>query len=285
MNTGRQAPVATFKMRARRKGLSGRKQRRHWHFFLDPRPPLLSSEGRRRPHVTRRGWWLKARLPQLGLGCPLGSRDPLSLPDLPFSPLCLPTSVPRSYVGSGTSRCSVRERPGTGAPLGPPVPGDSLSPHLSPGCPVDNCPLLLDRLHPVSPLGTLISQRLVLSVGWAGRAHGSARGAGVGAPWKNLGCRERGGRWPRDLAAHARLPPLADEDVCVFKCSVSRETECSRVGKQSFIITLGCNSVLIQFATPSGTSPFCPSSTRSAQSLGAYALSRGGWGAWSPGKS
>ncbi|KAM7337951.1 hypothetical protein ACRRTK_004070 [Alexandromys fortis] len=40
------------------------------------------------------------------------------------------------------------------------------------------------------------------------------------------------------------------EDVCVFKCSVSRETECSRVGRQSFIITLGCNSVLIQFATP-----------------------------------
>ncbi|XP_014652400.1 PREDICTED: histone-arginine methyltransferase CARM1 [Ceratotherium simum simum] len=43
---------------------------------------------------------------------------------------------------------------------------------------------------------------------------------------------------------------LLDEDVCVFKCSVSRETECSRVGKQSFIVTLGCNSVLIQFATP-----------------------------------
>ncbi|KAH0511986.1 Histone-arginine methyltransferase CARM1 [Microtus ochrogaster] len=43
---------------------------------------------------------------------------------------------------------------------------------------------------------------------------------------------------------------LKDEDVCVFKCSVSRETECSRVGRQSFIITLGCNSVLIQFATP-----------------------------------
>ncbi|KAL8202434.1 UNVERIFIED_CONTAM: Histone-arginine methyltransferase carm1 [Gekko kuhli] len=41
------------------------------------------------------------------------------------------------------------------------------------------------------------------------------------------------------------------DDVCVFKCSVSKETECSRVGKQSFIITLGCNSVLIQFATPS----------------------------------
>uniref|UniRef100_A0A8C5RT39 Histone-arginine methyltransferase CARM1 n=1 Tax=Laticauda laticaudata TaxID=8630 RepID=A0A8C5RT39_LATLA len=44
---------------------------------------------------------------------------------------------------------------------------------------------------------------------------------------------------------------LYSHDVCVFKCSVSKETECSRVGKQSFIITLGCNSVLIQFATPS----------------------------------
>ncbi|NXP40407.1 CARM1 methyltransferase, partial [Leiothrix lutea] len=45
-------------------------------------------------------------------------------------------------------------------------------------------------------------------------------------------------------------PDSADEDVCVFKCSVSRDTECSRVGKQSFIITLGCNSVLLQFGTP-----------------------------------
>jgi len=43
-----------------------------------------------------------------------------------------------------------------------------------------------------------------------------------------------------------------DEETCVFKCSVSRETECSRVGKQSFIITLGCNSVLLQFASPAG---------------------------------
>uniref|UniRef100_A0A8V5GQ01 Histone-arginine methyltransferase CARM1 n=1 Tax=Melopsittacus undulatus TaxID=13146 RepID=A0A8V5GQ01_MELUD len=51
-----------------------------------------------------------------------------------------------------------------------------------------------------------------------------------------------------DSAAIALHGP---EDVCVFKCSVSRETECSRVGKQSFIVTLGCNSVLLQFATPS----------------------------------
>ncbi|XP_036315319.1 histone-arginine methyltransferase CARM1 isoform X3 [Pipistrellus kuhlii] len=48
----------------------------------------------------------------------------------------------------------------------------------------------------------------------------------------------------------AGIALFSHEDICVFKCSVSRETECSRVGKQSFIITLGCNSVLIQFATP-----------------------------------
>ncbi|KAM7142458.1 histone-arginine methyltransferase CARM1 isoform 6-T6 [Molossus nigricans] len=48
----------------------------------------------------------------------------------------------------------------------------------------------------------------------------------------------------------ASIALYSHEDVCVFRCSVSRETECSRVGKQSFIITLGCNSVLIQFATP-----------------------------------
>ncbi|XP_063787494.1 histone-arginine methyltransferase CARM1 isoform X3 [Pseudophryne corroboree] len=41
------------------------------------------------------------------------------------------------------------------------------------------------------------------------------------------------------------------ENVCVFKCTISADTECSRVGKQSFIVTLGCNSVLVQFATPS----------------------------------
>uniref|UniRef100_A0A8C5N5P5 Histone-arginine methyltransferase CARM1 n=1 Tax=Gouania willdenowi TaxID=441366 RepID=A0A8C5N5P5_GOUWI len=42
----------------------------------------------------------------------------------------------------------------------------------------------------------------------------------------------------------------------VFKCSVSRETECSRVGKQSFIITLGCNSVLLQFSSPADFQSF-----------------------------
>ncbi|KAJ3600712.1 hypothetical protein NHX12_031689 [Muraenolepis orangiensis] len=46
------------------------------------------------------------------------------------------------------------------------------------------------------------------------------------------------------------------DNTCVFKCSVSRETECSRVGKQSFIITLGCNSVLLQFSSPADFSSF-----------------------------
>lgn len=46
---------------------------------------------------------------------------------------------------------------------------------------------------------------------------------------------------------------FSGEETSVFKCSVSKETECSRVGKQSFIITLGCNSVLLQFSSPAGT--------------------------------
>ncbi|KAM9394048.1 histone-arginine methyltransferase CARM1 isoform 2-T2 [Pholidichthys leucotaenia] len=46
------------------------------------------------------------------------------------------------------------------------------------------------------------------------------------------------------------------EDASVFKCSVSRDTECSRVGKQSFIITLGCNSVLLQFSSPADFQSF-----------------------------
>ncbi|XP_056262676.1 histone-arginine methyltransferase CARM1 isoform X2 [Pseudoliparis swirei] len=46
------------------------------------------------------------------------------------------------------------------------------------------------------------------------------------------------------------------EEESVFKCSISRETECSRVGKQSFIITLGCNSVLLQFSSPADFQSF-----------------------------
>ncbi|XP_075879820.1 histone-arginine methyltransferase CARM1 [Nelusetta ayraudi] len=46
------------------------------------------------------------------------------------------------------------------------------------------------------------------------------------------------------------------EETSVFKCSVSKDTECSRVGKQSFIITLGCNSVLLQFSSPADFQSF-----------------------------
>ncbi|XP_036384927.1 histone-arginine methyltransferase CARM1 isoform X1 [Megalops cyprinoides] len=37
--------------------------------------------------------------------------------------------------------------------------------------------------------------------------------------------------------------------VCLFKFSIGRETECCRVGSQSFVITLGYVSVLLQFKT------------------------------------
>lgn len=56
------------------------------------------------------------------------------------------------------------------------------------------------------------------------------------------------------LNLHTFFLSLPGEEASVFKCSVSRETECSRVGKQSFIITLGCNSVLLQFSSPAGMS-------------------------------
>uniref|UniRef100_A0A3B3YLV7 Histone-arginine methyltransferase CARM1 n=1 Tax=Poecilia mexicana TaxID=48701 RepID=A0A3B3YLV7_9TELE len=54
----------------------------------------------------------------------------------------------------------------------------------------------------------------------------------------------------------AALINLSNEETSVFKCSVSRDTECSRVGKQSFIITLGCNSVLLQFSSPADFQSF-----------------------------
>ncbi|KPP68813.1 protein arginine methyltransferase-like, partial [Scleropages formosus] len=39
------------------------------------------------------------------------------------------------------------------------------------------------------------------------------------------------------------------DGVCVFKFSIGPETECCRVGTQSFLITLGCVSVLLCFRT------------------------------------
>ncbi|XP_025920258.1 histone-arginine methyltransferase CARM1 [Apteryx rowi] len=99
--------------------------------------------------------------------------------------------------------------------------GFSVSPHARF---LESAEFIVSRLHRDAP-----------------RCRGSVRAAaGAGE--------RRGAVVPSFHLAPSPLP--ADEDVCVFKCSVSRETECSRVGKQSFIITLGCNSVLVQFATP-----------------------------------
>ncbi|XP_022536938.2 histone-arginine methyltransferase CARM1 [Astyanax mexicanus] len=39
------------------------------------------------------------------------------------------------------------------------------------------------------------------------------------------------------------------DGVCVFRFSISRETECCRVGGQSFLITTSCVSVLLRFRT------------------------------------
>uniref|UniRef100_UPI00398F2591 histone-arginine methyltransferase CARM1-like n=1 Tax=Pristiophorus japonicus TaxID=55135 RepID=UPI00398F2591 len=45
----------------------------------------------------------------------------------------------------------------------------------------------------------------------------------------------------------AELRVIDGNGVCVFKCSVNRETESCRVGKQAFLITVGFSSVLLQF--------------------------------------
>uniref|UniRef100_A0A8B9JG89 Histone-arginine methyltransferase CARM1 n=1 Tax=Astyanax mexicanus TaxID=7994 RepID=A0A8B9JG89_ASTMX len=42
---------------------------------------------------------------------------------------------------------------------------------------------------------------------------------------------------------------LKCDGVCVFRFSISRETECCRVGGQSFLITTSCVSVLLRFRT------------------------------------
>uniref|UniRef100_A0A7N6AM53 Histone-arginine methyltransferase CARM1 n=1 Tax=Anabas testudineus TaxID=64144 RepID=A0A7N6AM53_ANATE len=65
-----------------------------------------------------------------------------------------------------------------------------------------------------------------------------------------------------DIQRHSEQQPLrlevkiTQDAASMFKCSVTRETECSRVGKQSFIITLGCNSVLLQFSSPADFQSF-----------------------------
>ncbi|XP_048383664.1 histone-arginine methyltransferase CARM1 isoform X2 [Stegostoma tigrinum] len=45
----------------------------------------------------------------------------------------------------------------------------------------------------------------------------------------------------------AALRLIDRNGACVFKCSMNQETESCRVGKQTFLITVGCSSVLLQF--------------------------------------
>ncbi|XP_016115781.1 histone-arginine methyltransferase CARM1-like [Sinocyclocheilus grahami] len=42
-----------------------------------------------------------------------------------------------------------------------------------------------------------------------------------------------------------------DAGVCVFKFSITRDTECCRVATRSFLITLGCFSIIVHFTTQS----------------------------------
>ncbi|XP_016097359.1 histone-arginine methyltransferase CARM1-like [Sinocyclocheilus grahami] len=43
-----------------------------------------------------------------------------------------------------------------------------------------------------------------------------------------------------------------DAGVCVFKFSITMDTECCRVATRSFLITLGCFSIIMRFSTQSG---------------------------------
>lgn len=42
-----------------------------------------------------------------------------------------------------------------------------------------------------------------------------------------------------------------DAGVCVFKFSITRDTECCRVATRSFLVTLGCFSIIMRFSTQS----------------------------------
>ncbi|XP_012592910.1 histone-arginine methyltransferase CARM1-like [Microcebus murinus] len=54
----------------------------------------------------------------------------------------------------------------------------------------------------------------------------------------------------------ARATVTDADGVCVFKCLLNRDTECCRVGKESILITLGCNSVLMKFESHAEFSAF-----------------------------
>ena len=51
----------------------------------------------------------------------------------------------------------------------------------------------------------------------------------------------------------------------VFRCSLSGDTECCYVGKESILITLGYHSALLKFASHAGKFCACPNSLTSVQ--------------------
>ncbi|XP_051972704.1 histone-arginine methyltransferase CARM1 isoform X2 [Xyrauchen texanus] len=58
------------------------------------------------------------------------------------------------------------------------------------------------------------------------------------------------------LKVHRELEDISftindGDGVCVFKFSITRETECCRVARRSFLITLGCLSIVLRFTTQS----------------------------------
>ncbi|CAM4730778.1 unnamed protein product [Leuciscus chuanchicus] len=55
----------------------------------------------------------------------------------------------------------------------------------------------------------------------------------------------------RQLDEDVSLTINDDAGVCVFKFSITRETECCRVASRSFLVTLGCFSILMRFNTQS----------------------------------
>ncbi|XP_030049677.1 histone-arginine methyltransferase CARM1 isoform X1 [Microcaecilia unicolor] len=56
--------------------------------------------------------------------------------------------------------------------------------------------------------------------------------------------------------AEAEVIVRDGDGVCVFKCLINRDTEYCRVGKQSVLITLGFNSVLLHFRSHAESSTF-----------------------------
>ncbi|XP_051542452.1 histone-arginine methyltransferase CARM1 isoform X1 [Myxocyprinus asiaticus] len=58
------------------------------------------------------------------------------------------------------------------------------------------------------------------------------------------------------LKVHRELEDISftindGDGVCVFKFSITRETECCRMASRSFLITLGCFSIVLRFTTQS----------------------------------